>query len=1052
MTFSLQCYPGIAAILVLSLGLATGCKRSTEFPSLGDPEALRSFLVQESRAFEPIEGRCSGCAVPVPRMRGADDKALRRLARAIHRDAERARTPEALSNLALLRLLVGKADQAVPLLERVVRKTPDQGPLWNDLAAAYLERARVREQPFDYALALAAADEAIRRGTPLAEARFNRAVALERLFLNGQAEAAWKSYLEIEQRSEWARVGRSGLQRLLNRSPEATQWKKDLPFLQSLARKGDSEGLKRLVRRFPQKVREQAEGVFLPAWADASLAGRGEEARQILTVAGRMGRALAESTGEAIVQDAVAAISRANGPQSAVLAQGHRSYREGLACLRVGDLGSAAKLLEHAQESFQAGGSPFRCWADLQAAVCLLQTTSYEEALRKLRVLREDPSHRQYPSLLGRTWSLEGLIQGIGGDPARSLRAYREARALFEAAGEAQNLASTDILIAEAYRLLGDQRSAWKFRYDALSRLDALEDPRRRQRILEETGMALHADGNPAAALYFHNASVAAALKTGYPAGLAEALHRRAVVLQKLGDLPRMSNNLQAAMRQAARVDSEGLRQGLLGEVLTTEAETLRATDPARALALLDEGIGKFLSTGYEQALPGLYLQRARVYRSLKGNPEAQDDLARAIDLLDRQREGIEDFTLQVAHADLTDQAFTELVSLQIAAGRPVEALASAERGRARSSLYGAAMEPIEKVRESLPADLAVVEFLRLDDHFVAWIVERQGVRFVRLPGTRGGLVAQIGRLRDVFRSQGRPEEQRSAAESLHEVLIRPLELKPGRIGTILFVPDEQLYEVPFSALRDRAFGRYLIEDFTLGVVPSLAAVPGMLHRSREKIAFTDALIIGNPAFNRDLLPGLDDLPFSSEEAKRIAEIYERPAVLLGKAATREAVLTKLDQSAVLHFAGHAVAARDVPLFSFLTFAPSASDDPGLLYAYEIARTRLRNTSVVFLSACETGGGYISESGGSMSLGEAFLAAGAPLVVASLWDVEDRATEEFAVEFHRNLVETGDGLAALRKTQSAFASHLMPALREPATWASFQAIGGFSASQDSYGD
>ena len=71
-----------------------------------------------------------------------------------------------------------------------------------------------------------------------------------------------------------------------------------------------------------------------------------------------------------------------------------------------------------------------------------------------------------------------------------------------------------------------------------------------------------------------------------------------------------------------------------------------------------------------------------------------------------------------------------------------------------------------------------------------------------------------------------------------------------------------------------------------------------------------------------------------------------------------------------------------------------------------------------------------------------FLAAGPPVVVASLWDVEDRATRELMRAFHRLLSQAGDPAAALRLAQIELLRNPNLSLRSPAAWAGFAAIGG----------
>ena len=114
----------------------------------------------------------------------------------IEQKAEKSRRPEDIAALGVAYLSVASTDRAVAALEESTDlPTPDPNGL-SDLAAAYLVKGTEQKQSQDVAKALSAAERAVSINPGLVEASFNRALALEQLFLTNQARQAWEVVLE----------------------------------------------------------------------------------------------------------------------------------------------------------------------------------------------------------------------------------------------------------------------------------------------------------------------------------------------------------------------------------------------------------------------------------------------------------------------------------------------------------------------------------------------------------------------------------------------------------------------------------------------------------------------------------------------------------------------------------------------------------------------------------------------------------------------------------------------------------------------------------------
>ena len=94
--------------------------------------------------------------------------------------------------------------------------------------------------------------------------------------------------------------------------------------------------------------------------------------------------------------------------------------------------------------------------------------------------------------------------------------------------------------------------------------------------------------------------------------------------------------------------------------------------------------------------------------------------------------------------------------------------------------------------------------------------------------------------------------------------------------------------------------------------------------------------------------------------------------------------------------------------------------------AMEILRMKVP-ADLVVLSACETARGKVFRSEGIVGLTRAFMIAGVPRVLCSLWKVDDEATKALMVKFYELWNPTsGDGLPAaeaLRRAQEFVRGH-----------------------------
>jgi CHAT domain-containing protein len=311
--------------------------------------------------------------------------------------------------------------------------------------------------------------------------------------------------------------------------------------------------------------------------------------------------------------------------------------------------------------------------------------------------------------------------------------------------------------------------------------------------------------------------------------------------------------------------------------------------------------------------------------------------------------------------------------------------------------------------------------------------------------------------------------EQRQNLQTLYKLLIEPIapylptnergSLRDGEAERIIFIPQGDLFLVPFPALMD-ANGKYLIEKHTLLTAPSIQVL-ALTHQQRERQREEQRreetmLVVGNPTMPEVWNPTtnrkqrLEPLLGAEQEAVAIARNFNTQP-LLGGQATESVVKQRMQNARIIHLATHGLleygdpresGVRDFP--GAIALAPSPQGDDGLLTSAEIYSMNL-NAELVVLSACDTGRGTITGDG-VLGLSRSFMQAGVPSLVVSLWQVPDAPTAELMTQFYQNLQrlalratpqEPPDKAQALRQAMLT----TMKQHPEPRNWAAFTLIG-----------
>lgn len=988
----------------------------------------------------------------------SDPSALARASNAIEHDARAVPGPRTMRHLAALRLAEGKPDEAVKLLEDQRQHTPGDAAVLSDLAAAHLVAAAadVPRGLASAALALERAEEALALEPELPAARFNRALALERLFLWHAARAEWQAVSEREPASGWADEARARLERL-RQTTEDERWQDARQALERAAAAGDAEAVGALGARFPDRARVLAYESLLPEWARAVERAELVEAERRLTALEALGRSLSSETGDHLLADTLASLRAAldarDDGRLARLARAHRLYGEARAHYARRAVAESRAALEPAHALLRAEHSPLAEVAAWAIGVCLWRSEP-ARAAAALEELLAQVGDRPYPHVKGLAGRLLGLARLEKQDTLGALRAYREALPVARAARDVDTLMGLWQTIDEALEYLGESDQAWHARFEALRLLPEWGTGARAEVTLDQAATAALRAGWPRVALRFFDEYARLADQRASPVGRVVAHARRAQVRDRLGDATGAARDLAASRDALPAIPDTALAAASEAELWLVEGHLLARSDPARAGASLMRARDVLAHSGHVWRVANIDMALAHVALLRGRGDEAAQLFERALRGYETEPRvaaggAVDDFAL--GHVRDALAALIEHEALE--RGRFPEALDYAERGRARVTLdaRGAATgetarAPLaaREIASRLPRGTAVIVYAHLPQGLLAWRLRRGKP----VEGWRLAIdAAQIEASLRVLASWRADQASDAALAFLGKALLKPALDGVGRHETLVFVPDGRLHDVPFAALRAPGTGRALIDDHSVSLAPSASLYVHALERDRVLAggAAGPGLIVADPAFDRAQFPDLDALAGALDEGQDLARRAPEATLLTGAQATPRRVLELLPQAGWLHFGAHARVDPTDPRRSALLLAPQpdarGDEAAGLLSAGALRAARLTRCRLVVLGACSSGSGRVSRSEGVASLARAFLERGAPVVVATRRAVGDAESQALATAFY-DALEAGLLVPeALRRAQLARRAAQPGSL----AWAAFEAVGASSA-------
>ncbi|MCB0837767.1 MAG: CHAT domain-containing protein, partial [Bacteroidetes bacterium] len=381
---------------------------------------------------------------------------------------------------------------------------------------------------------------------------------------------------------------------------------------------------------------------------------------------------------------------------------------------------------------------------------------------------------------------------------------------------------------------------------------------------------------------------------------------------------------------------------------------------------------------------------------------------------------------------------------------------------------YDAKISDVAKTRSLLTHNMAMISFFQGDQSTYIFTLTKDNLDIKKIePGLleEEKIKAYYRHISDAGSKEG---SFHLYSLELYEALIKKPLAAHQHIDKLIIIPDGLLGYIPFDLLLTEkpelaedawdyrrfpwliykyqisyAYSATLLKENidrkTTSSLPYIGFAP-KYENSSAKLAMLSQDGSSSGFRGRGSVEGYFDLPGAREEVQAANSIFDGQ-IYLGAEATERKIKELKQNASILHLAMHATVNDQNPLQSRLIFSPEPdSSEDGILNVFEIYNMALKSQLTV-LSACNTGYGEIRKGEGVISLSRAFMYAGCPSILTTLWRAKDQTTQDIVSGFFRNLKEGKNRAEALHQAKLDYLASADPLKAHPVHWANFVLIG-----------
>ena len=271
----------------------------------------------------------------------------------------------------------------------------------------------------------------------------------------------------------------------------------------------------------------------------------------------------------------------------------------------------------------------------------------------------------------------------------------------------------------------------------------------------------------------------------------------------------------------------------------------------------------------------------------------------------------------------------------------------------------------------------------------------------------------------------------RTLGFELYQKLFAPFNIQPGRV---IISPDD--YFIPFDALvSDKNISNsFLLKNYAFSYTYSM----GLQMKFAEQKNSSKHSFLGVAPVNYN--DHLKQQPLTGADASlnNIRPYFSNTSFLVKEDASKMSFLKSLPSYTTVQIYSHAD-------------ADSSGKEPVLylndsaIYINEIQTIDDFQTQMIVLSACNTGVGKNAKGEGIFSLARAFMSAGIPSTVTTLWQVDNKATYKLTEAFYKYLNQGLPKDIALQKAKLEFLENQDKSFELPYYWAANIILGKTNA-------